>query len=143
MKEQAAGLSFRRVLPIAQLLICLIALWPSRYFLLWQVSQSVKQYFPARAQQEQSGPAINIDIPTVTPEQQEAADRAARMEELRMAVPPMLKLPVGIVQLPYVLLHRRPGRKGVDPKRDDVHYVGAHSIGQYSVCSFGGWRAEE
>jgi len=111
MKEQAAGLSFRRVLPIAQLLICLIALWPSRYFLLWQVSQSVKEYFPARAQQEQAGPAINIDIPTLTPEQQEAADRATRMEDLRMAVPPMLNLPVGIVQLPYVLLHRTPEGK--------------------------------
>jgi hypothetical protein len=116
MKEQAAGLSFRRVLPIAELLICVIALWPSRYFLLWQVSQSVKEYVPAIAQPQQSGPAINIDIPSLTPEQQQAADRATRMEDLRMAVAPMLNLPVGIVQLPYALAHPTPEGKEWVPR---------------------------
>jgi hypothetical protein len=116
MKEQTAGLSFRRVLPVAQLLICVIALWPSRYFLLWQVSQSVEEYLAARAQQQRSGPTINIEIPSLTPEQQQAADRAARVEDLRMAVAPMLNLPVGIVQLPYVLARPTPEGKEWVPR---------------------------
>ena len=103
MKEQGAGISFRRVLPIVQLLVCAIVLWPSRYFLLWQVSQSVGADLPARARQQQPGRTINIEIPSLTPEQQQVADRAARMEGLRMTVPPILNLPVAFVQLPYVI----------------------------------------
>ncbi len=116
MKGHSADLPFRRVLPIAQLLICVIVLWPSRYFLLWQVSQSVREYLPARAQQQQSGPTINIEIPSLTPEQQKTADRAARMEDLRMAVAPMLNLPVGIIQLPYALAHSTPEGKEWIPR---------------------------
>jgi hypothetical protein len=49
------------------------------------------------------GPAVNIDIPTLTPEQQKRADRAFEIESLRMKVPMVLNLPVSIAQLPYVI----------------------------------------
>jgi len=105
MKEQAAGLSFRRVLPIVQLLICIIALWPSRYFVWFQLSQSLQTY--ALVKPQHPLPPINIGIPTLSPQQQQEADRAARIEQLRMEVPVALNFPALIAQLPYVVPIRR------------------------------------
>jgi hypothetical protein len=96
---------YRRVLPIAQLLICTIVLWPSRYFVLFQLSQLIQKYVPASA--ERQNPPINIEIPTLTSKQLEEADRAARMEQVRMDVPVALNFPVLIAQLPYIVPLRR------------------------------------
>jgi len=103
MKEPIRPFPFRWVLPIIQLLICILALWPSRYFLLFEVSQSIESHAPAQSGKEASTPPIDIEIPTLSREQQIAADRAAKVQYLRMRVPVALNLPVGIVQLPYVI----------------------------------------
>ena len=103
MKEPLRPFPFRWVLPIVQLLICLLALWPSRYFLLFEVSESLESYAPAQSRKEASTPPIDIQIPTLTREQEIAATRVARVEYLRMRVPVALNLPVGIMQLPYVI----------------------------------------
>ena len=89
-------------MPAIQLLVCFVSLWPSRYLLLFEVSQSIQSYAPAQSRRA-SGPPLQIDIPTLTPEQQDAADRDARIEYLRMRVPVALNFPVAIVQLPYVI----------------------------------------
>jgi hypothetical protein len=85
-----------------QLLICFLSLWPSRNFILFEVSQAIESYAPTQSRKA-IGPAINIEIPTLTPEQQDAADRATKIEDLRMRVPLALNFPVGIMQLPYVI----------------------------------------
>jgi hypothetical protein len=98
-------LSFRRVLPIVQLLICIIALWPSRYFVWFQLSQSLQAYALVKPQHPLS--RINIEIPTLNPHQQQEADSAARIEQLRMEVPVALNFPALIAQLPYLVTIRR------------------------------------
>ena len=102
MKEQLRTFPFRWVLPAIQLLICFLALWPSRNFILFEVSQATESYAPTHSKKT-IGPAINIEIPMLTPEQQDAADRATKIEDLRLRVPLALNFPVLITQLPYVI----------------------------------------
>ena len=103
MKEQRHTFPFRWVLPVVQLLICLVVLWPARYFLLFELSQSIESYAP-QAKHSSSEP-VQIDIPTLTPQQQQASDRAAKIEDLRMRAPVLLDFPVVIAQLPYILVN--------------------------------------
>jgi hypothetical protein len=105
MKERATGVSFRRVLPIVQLLVCVISLWPSRYFVLFQFSQSLHAY--ALLKPQQPLPLGNIELSTLTSQQQQEADRAARIVHLRMELPVALNFPALIAQLPYIVLIRR------------------------------------
>ena len=100
-----ARFSYRRVLPVAQLLIAVVALWPSRYLTLFQISQSIHAYVPATAQRPV--PPIDIEIPTLTSQQQQEADRVARIEQLRMELPVTLNFPVLIAQLPYIVPVRK------------------------------------
>jgi hypothetical protein len=102
MKKQVRPFPFRWALPAVQFLVCFVSLWPSRYFLLFEVSRSIESYAPAQSRRA-SGPPLRIDIPTLTPEQQDAADRAAKNEYLRMRVPVALNFPVAIAQLPYII----------------------------------------
>lgn len=101
MKEQLRTFPFRWLLPVLQLSLCLISLWSSRYFLAFELSRSIESYAPAESRTSLKG-SLRIDI--LTPEQQKAADREAKIEYLRMRVPVALNFPVGIVQLPYVIL---------------------------------------
>jgi hypothetical protein len=105
MEERATGFSFRRVLPIIQLLVCVTSLWPSRYFVLFQFSQSLQAY--AIVKPQQPFPLRNIEIPTLTSLQQQEADRAVRIVHLRMEVPVALNFPALIAQLPYMVFLRR------------------------------------
>jgi len=108
MNQHRSAFAFRSVLPITQLLICIAALWPSRYFLLFEIAQSIEAYLPAKArQQQEAGPPINIEIPTLTSQHQEQADKAARIEKMRMEIPAALNFPVLIAQLPYIVPLRR------------------------------------
>lgn len=103
MESDHRTLPLRWVLPVIQLLICLVCLWPSRYFLLFELSQSIKSYVPVRNSGTGTNNSVEIEIPVLTPEQQQEADRTAKIEFLRMRVPVMLNFPVAIAQLPYVL----------------------------------------
>jgi hypothetical protein len=104
MKKQLRTFPFRWLLPALQFSICLISLWPYRYFLIFELSSSIRTYAPAQSGKASSQP-MRIDIPTLTPEERTAFDRAEKIEYLRMRVPVALNLPVGIVQLPYVILN--------------------------------------
>ena len=102
MKEQLRTFPFRWVLPAIQLFLCFLSIWPSRYFLLFQVFQSMNSYTANQSRTEIS-PPLSIEIPALTAEQQVAADRATKIEQLRMRVPVALNFPVAIAQLPYVI----------------------------------------
>ncbi len=105
MSEKASEFAFRRLLPIAQLLICAIVLWPSRYFVLFEVSQSIHAYGPPTAQRPL--PPMNIEIPSLTSQQLQEDDRAARIERMRIEVPVALNFPALFAQLPYIVPVRR------------------------------------
>jgi hypothetical protein len=102
MKQQRRAFPFRWVLPLTQLLVCLVFLWPSRNFFLFELSQSIASYAPVHAKSGASN-AVQIDIPGLTPRQQQEADRTANIEYLRMRAPVVLDFPVAIAQVPYML----------------------------------------
>jgi len=118
MKDQAHGLPYRWILPIAQLLICAIALWPIRSTLLTR-----------------EPPRFSFDISTIPSDQKSSTDshlnlpldldspemlRSIRNTERRLWTPTLLDMPAGLVQLPYVISNRAKTEwvpNGMDVKR--------------------------
>jgi hypothetical protein len=92
----------RWALPIFQLSLCLLALWPMRGFLIFEVSQSIESYASAK-RVGGSESVTQIAIPPMTKEQQQAADQALSRAFLRMHVPVLLNFPVILAELPYVI----------------------------------------
>jgi hypothetical protein len=95
-------LPLRWTLPIFQLSVCLLALWPMRGFLIFEVLRSIESHTPAKATSE-SGTITEIVLAPMTKGQQEAADKAAKVDFLRMRVPVVLNFPVVLAQLPYIV----------------------------------------
>lgn len=81
-------LSFRWVLPIAQLLVCAALVWPWTGFLVEQLQAVAHSHWPTRV----SRPVIYIDTvqaTRTTPKQ----ERAMELMELRITAPQLLNLP--------------------------------------------------
>ena len=98
----------RWVLPVAQLLVCLVALWPARGHLL--VDLILAKQFRAPAQQvagQLSEPQRVIVLPELTPERQREVDAVYEKALRRMRVPVVLNFPVAVAQVPYLLVRRR------------------------------------
>jgi hypothetical protein len=102
MATYARFLPLRWTLPIFQLSVCLLALWPMRGFLIFEVLRSVESHTAAKATSE-SETVTQIAPPPMTKERQEAADKAAKIDFLRMRVPVLLNFPVVLAELPYIL----------------------------------------
>src|SRR5712672_3165659 len=95
MALQHRSFPFRWVLPSAQLLICLVLLWPVRNFLLFGVMGSIASY---------SSPNLKyVIVPPLTREGQRRVDAVVKVWEIRKTAPLALNFPVLIAQLPYVL----------------------------------------
>jgi hypothetical protein len=117
MAQQRSGFPFRWVLPSAQLLVCFVILWPVRDGLLFELSETIRSYAPARATggrvaEEQR--VLILPSFTLTPEEQEAHNAAVKVTELRIRAPLVLNFPVLVAQLPYVLV--APAKKEWVPK---------------------------
>ena len=98
----------RWVLPVAQLLACLVALWPARGHLLFSVVQAKQLYAPAQQEKTQrSEPQRVIVLPELTPDRQRELDAAEETAMRRMRVPVILNFPVVIAQVTYLLVTRR------------------------------------
>jgi len=91
-----------------QLLVCLVALWPARFHLLFGLIPAKQFYAPAH---QETGQGLEqqpvIVLPELTPERQRAIDAAYENVARRMRVPLVLNFPVLIAQVPYVLITRR------------------------------------
>ncbi|SRR5712692_4278092 len=92
----------RWTLPIFQLSVCLLALWPMRGFLIFEMSRAIESHTPAKATGESERITL-IAPPPMTQEQQRAADKAAKIDFLRMRVPVLLNFPVVVAELPYIV----------------------------------------
>ena len=98
----------RWVLPVAQLLVCLVALWPVRGHFL--VGLMFGKLLRASAQQgtgQVSEPQRVIDLPELTPERQQQVDALYENELRCMRVPVVLNFPVAVAQVPFSLVTRR------------------------------------
>jgi len=116
MDIQYRGIPFRFVLPVVQLLVCLMLLWPVRAFLLVGVAQSIHSYFGSapefRVTSDLKG--SNVVVPPATVEEQTRADALIKLLDRRKLAPLTLDFPVLIAQLPYVLMS--PTRREWVPK---------------------------
>lgn len=73
-----------------------------RAFLIFEVSRSIESYASTKTL-TRSEPVMQITIPPMTKDQQQAADKAVRRDFLRMRVPVLLNFPVILAELPYVI----------------------------------------
>lgn len=94
--------ALRWVLPIGQLLVCLVALWPVRHEITHQVKDSFRFSRITRTRRPTVGEVFAVVIPErVTPEEKFEANNF----EKRKWIPSVLNLPVMMVQLPYAILN--------------------------------------
>lgn len=115
MAHNRSAFPFRWVLPSAQLLVCLVALWPVRSHLVFGIREAIESYAPARAKSGGYASGLRVyTFPSLTPEQQQAANATAKVAELCMGTPLLLNFPVLVVQLPYILVV--PAKKEWVPK---------------------------
>ncbi len=104
MADQDRGFPFRWVLPSVQLVVCVALLWPVRGSLFFGVRESIDSYsHPTTKRKVVLDPKWLVVSPT-TPELQPTTDIATKLAEIRRKAPLALNLPVGIAQLPYVLV---------------------------------------
>lgn len=98
----------RWVLPVAQLLICFVALWPARRHFV--VGLMFGRLLSASAQQgtgQVSEPKRVIELPELTPARQREVDAVYENELQDMRVPVVLNFPVAVAQVPISLVTRR------------------------------------
>ena len=98
----------RWVLPVANLLVCLVALWPARGHFLSGLM--LGRLLRAPAQQKTgrvSEPQRVIDLPDLNPESQREADAVYERAVRHMRVPVVLNFPVAVAQVPYLLVTKR------------------------------------
>jgi hypothetical protein len=98
----------RWMFPVAQLLVCVVALWPVRGHFL--VGLMFGKLLRASAQQgtgQVSEPQRVINLPELTPERQREVDASYENELRYMRVPVVLNFPVAVAQVPFSLITRR------------------------------------
>jgi len=98
----------RWVLPVAELLVCLVALWPARgHFLVGLMLAKLLRAPTQQGTGQVSEPQYVIDLPELTPERQQEVDARYEKELRRMRVPVVLNFPVAVAQVPFSLVTKR------------------------------------
>lgn len=101
MSEQSHSVPFRWILPIGQLLICIVVLWPIRSEIAFETRATILSYTVVKSLEQKPSEAmpyvldINLDDPEV--------EKSLRNRERRLWAPTMLDMPAGIIQLPYII----------------------------------------
>lgn len=102
------SLPYRWILPIAQLVVCAIALWPVRGYLAMNLVAVGGINRTSRPEPQTvvilppDGPAPRLDSPA-DPSVQDAAKRLD-LFTMHLQVPVVMNVPVLLVQLPYVIM---------------------------------------
>jgi hypothetical protein len=101
MAAERPGFPFRIVLPLVQLLVCLVLLWPRLPALSSQLRMAARELsakvFGTEPPPENS--QIVLDVTPVVPRREQALD----LDALRLTAPAALNIPVGFVQIPFML----------------------------------------
>jgi hypothetical protein len=101
-------IQLRWVLPVTQLLICLVVLWPAKGRLLFSVVEAKKFSAPIRQERGQlSEPQRVIVLPDLTSGREQQLEAAEEITLQRMRVPVILNFPAAVAQVPYLLVTRR------------------------------------
>ena len=106
MPKTQSCFAFRWLLPMAQIMVCLTVLWPSRAMLIHQIGSSVRAYRALESSLPQAAPAdtagASVSVYVYADAEESRKTQALERDEW---VPMMLNLPSGLVQLPYVILN--------------------------------------
>lgn len=108
MVQEQPVFAFRWLLPITQLLLCVLVLWPLRTVLTQQLRESIREYRSPRNPQSNLPENQQILVVPLNPEQElmfERKQAAFERLERRQWIPQALNLPCVLVQLPYVILN--------------------------------------
>jgi len=98
----------RWLLPVAEILVCLVALWPARgHFLVGLMLAKLLRAPTQQGTRQVSEPPRVIDLPELTPEKQREVDAIYEKALWRMRVPVVLNFPVAVAQVPFSLVTRR------------------------------------
>ena len=98
----------RWVLPVAELLVCLLALWPARDQVLLSLMLAKLSRAPAQQRTGQVSESQRVvDLPELTPERLREVDATYEKALRRMRVPVVLNFPVAVAQVPFSLVTRR------------------------------------
>jgi len=112
MDSQHRGFPFRWVLPFAQLVVCVVLLWPMRGILFFGIIDSIYSNAGSTPPWESKG--VDVPVPPMTPDEQRRADAGAKLFDVRKTLPLALNIPVLIVELPYIVLS--PAKRDWVPK---------------------------
>lgn len=102
MQKVSRKVPFRWILPLVQLAVCVALVWP-----LWlTLGRGIWGYFQRSAPTstvvlKPQFPVYYVDLP-IEPEE----TRGVNFLEMRMRAPAALNIPVGLMQLPYVIFSR-------------------------------------
>jgi hypothetical protein len=100
MSEQF-HLPYRWIFPIAQFLICVLALWPIRSELALEIRATVRGYGAAKAVQQEPNYVLpySFDLNIIDPQW----ERSYRNKQRRLWTPTLLDIPVGLLVIPYAI----------------------------------------
>ncbi len=106
MVQEPHTLAFRWLLPITQLVLSMVVLWPLHTVLIQQVRLSIREYRHQQTPLPQlaEGQQFRILEVALSPQEQLELETFQSLEK-REWVPIMLNLPAGLVQLPYAILN--------------------------------------
>jgi hypothetical protein len=101
MREQSRCLPYRWILPIAQLLICAVVLWPIRSDFVFEIRATIHGHGAARALEQEHHFLLpdSLDQLVIDPQW----ERSFRNKERRLLTPTLLDMPVALLDLPYVI----------------------------------------
>src|SRR5262245_36562060 len=99
MVNQRGTFPFRWVLPMTQLIICVVTVWHLWYLVGRELVTSLRQ----SSHPSESSTIVALNLPSLeTPQQQ----LERKLLEVRLHLPIALNLPVKFIQIPYVVLSR-------------------------------------
>lgn len=103
MNDQPRIWPFRWILPIGQLFVCAVVLWPIRGVLAYQIRNAFSFYVLRPSPEQFVAPKDGFHI-ELRPEDLDQL-HADEINERRQALPAALNVPAGLLQLPYAILN--------------------------------------
>jgi hypothetical protein len=101
------NIAFRWVLPIAEILVCAVLLWPTKGLLALQLRAAGHSYWPAKVGEP---PHLNVRVIMVTMTPQEM--KAMELSNLRFSAPAVLNIPCSL----FGLLRQETVPRGFSPE---------------------------
>jgi hypothetical protein len=103
MNDQTRAFPFRWVLPLAQLFVCAVVLWPIRGALVYQIRNAFIFYARSPSPEQVVPPKGDFHI-ELRPEDLEQL-HVEGVNQRRQAMPAALNVPAGLIELPYTILN--------------------------------------